>query len=231
MKKLLWGWVFALGITSGAAQAEDLRRLDLLIVVDDSGSMTEYQNQLAARLPPLLSAFERQAWQVAVVTSTSSCLRDVIDWRDYLHSPIATQERFARAIQTGEDGASVEQTILSASEALYGSCGDITQPWRQRYAKTAVLIISDEKNCGSASNEGCSGEPYGSSRYFLDNHQDVRVYGLFHDDNEPNCSYYGWDTLGDYPWLTEETGGMWSSICVDDYTPFLEEISRNFASQ
>ena len=43
--------------------------LDLLVVIDNSGSMTEEQANLSTKLQPLLSKIAKSNWQIAVVTT------------------------------------------------------------------------------------------------------------------------------------------------------------------
>ena len=151
---------------SGFQVTEDfpLRRdgaLDILIVVDNSHSMEIYQERLAERFEPLLTHIDHTDWQIAVVTTDGYCRRNfgqVITREDYIADPAAVHADFKKAIEAGTHGHPVERGIEMAIKGMRGDCGG---EWVRENSKKAVLLISDEENCGSASNEGCPGQPQG----------------------------------------------------------------------
>ncbi|SMF49630.1 von Willebrand factor type A domain-containing protein [Pseudobacteriovorax antillogorgiicola] len=212
--------------------------LDLLIVIDNSSSMEAFQLQLQKRFKNLLSNISNTNWQIAVATTSSSCLRSALDGTkilkrtDFDISSATAQRRFEQLISAGVNGSTVEKGILTATEALQGDCGDTRFPWTRADSQKAVLIVSDEKNCGSASNEGCVAEEYSSADYFLSRSpRNTRVYGLllFQDDFAacPNSGGYDNQYPSEYMRLIQETGGLAGEICQADYSEVLETISSH----
>lgn len=224
--------------------AHELGKLDLLIVVDNSPSMADIRKRLGASLSPLLKHISNTNWQIAVVTTSSSCListakgKRVISRGDLDKDEALANETFRELLNTdGSIYSTIEKGILTASEGLIGNCGNEHDDWKREGAKRAVLIISDEKNCGSAVDEGCVGEAYSSANYFLDRYDDVQVFGMFllennfalckesggYDDPEKGHSQ---DPV-EYKRLVETTGGRFGEVCQNDYTSILEQISAD----
>ena len=223
---------------------------DLLIVIDDSSSMAAYQDRLADSLPSILRYISNTNWQLAVATTTSSCLNEtnggtrILTRAQYEADPVAAQAEFRELIRIGEGGNSTERGILMGTKALRGECGNSTNPWLRSDSSRAMLLVTDEHNCGSASNEGCVGEAYASAQYFFDNAPDnVTVNALllleeppFADPGNPNDPNHdcqgsgGYEDLpnpSEYLQLVSTTGGIVSDVCRSDYTTVLEQMSQD----
>ena len=89
--------------------------LDILVVIDNSGSMEEEQRNLSSKLLPLLSYVSESDWKIGVVTTDKAdgCLRDVI--RKNQQNP---EFAFASAIRAGTNGSGIEAGIPQAVRAL-----------------------------------------------------------------------------------------------------------------
>jgi hypothetical protein len=204
--------------------------VDILIVVDNSGSMDAEQANLASKLDPLLSYITNTDWQIGVVTTdaSSACMRAVIKKGE---SDIAT--RFNTAIQAGITGSGNERGIYQAMKGLKCS----TPSWIRANSTVAVLIISDEDNCstGCAAN---SGElPADLLKYISDPAPaglgraigtQARIYGLIWHPNDV-CST-GQNKSTQYAQAISLSSGAYGSICAADYTSTLQTISANIAS-
>ncbi len=211
--------------------------LDLLIIIDDSQSMMVFQEEIKDRFTDLLGQISNSNWRIAVATTSSSCLRTtddnakILTRYDYDQFPLLTQNRFEQLINAGNTGNNLERGILMATEALTGDCGDSRFAWTRKNSQKAVLIISDEKNCGSASNEGCEGEEYAKAEYFLDRiPASTKVYGLLLFENNLDCpdsGYYDDQYPFEYEKLVRLSGGIAAEICQTDYSKVLGEISRH----
>ncbi|SMF62105.1 vWA domain-containing protein [Pseudobacteriovorax antillogorgiicola] len=216
--------------------------LDLLIVIDDSDSMDGYQQRLANSLPNILSHVGNTNWRIAVATTSDSCLRQTISGvqiltRNYYNSdPTAAQEAFRELIDVGVR-SSYERGILMAADALEGKCGASTIPWLRPQAQVSVLLVTDEENCGSASNEGCPGEAHETASYLTDKFDpDPVVHGLLLLQDPPvasdsSCQQSGYyenpPNPSNYVDLITTTGGIYTDICQSDYGVVLEQISQN----
>ncbi|MEZ4741089.1 MAG: hypothetical protein R3B45_01345 [Bdellovibrionota bacterium] len=230
--------------TQGSAVTKDYKEefaqesqgiLDLLIVVDNSGSMEEEQQNLATKLKPLISYIDNSFWQIGVVTTDGNdpCLRSLIKKGDG-----DIEASFSNAIKAGTSGDYIEKGILAATRALgfdisdspYKNCS--TQ-WIRANSSIAVLIVSDEDNCSNG--RECSTDPWSNYNYLSDKLSKIRVlgnnarvYGLF---AVPKTSCSTADNVANiYNDLVNTTHGIAGSICDADYSETLMQISKDVAT-
>jgi len=193
--------------------------LDILIIIDDSGSMEEEQYNLGNKLTPLLANIKDSNWQIAVATTTSGCIRRIIKRGD-----ADAEWQFKKAINTGCDGSDDERGTQRAVEALNGGC--MKTPWVRANSSIAVIIVSDEDNC---SNGRCKGDDL--MNYFL-KHRDIgvdaRAYGLVWHPNtiKSSCST-AYNQANIYSDIIKKTNGVWGSICNSDYSSSLLAMSAD----
>lgn len=202
--------------------------LDLQLVIDNSRSMTSYQNLLAPRLQPLLRSLKNTDWQINVVTTDprGSCSRALIrrgDWN--------ADSAFASAVSPGVSGDSVEQGFRTARAGL--EC--LSNPWLRPSSSVAVLIVSDEDNC-SYNGSGCRGLPWETYTYltgFISNNlgrtlgRDARIYGII---RVPSAECRDAPNSPQYEKAVSVSGGRYGAICSPDYTSLLEGISADMSS-
>ena len=223
---------------------------DLLIVIDDSSSMEHYQSRLSKSLPALLTHIKNTNWHIAVSSTSSSCLnktnsgKSILTRKDFDADPESVEQNFIELTTIGITGDPTEKGILSAADALNGICEGDVNPWLRHGAARAVLLVTDEHNCGSASNEGCGGEAYASSQYFFDNApENTTVHGLLlleeppaidpSNPSDPNLAcigsggYLNPPNPSQYLDMIDKTGGLVSDICRSDFSTVLEQISAS----
>jgi hypothetical protein len=202
--------------------------LDILVVVDTSGSMKEEQLNLASKLSPLLQYVSSSQWRIGVVTTDprEGCMRGLIN-----HSDPNASSAYAAAVAAGTQGSGNERGILQAVNGLRCNGGS----WLRPNSTVAVLIVSDEDNCSNGLD--CAGEPWASSSYLIDYLDSIRqvgvnarVYGIVwrSTDSAAQCST-GYNQGNIYSDLVTQTGGTLGSICETDYTPTLHAISKNIS--
>ena len=214
---------------------------DLLLIIDNSASMLPYQEKLARGFNELLSFIGNTNWTIAVATTDNSCLRETSDGyttlnRDqYLANPEDTTARFEELVTIGSDGSTHELGIKNATEALLGFCDGISVPWTRTKSSKAVLILTDEINCGSAVNEGCEDEEYKYASFFTRRApKGARVNGLlFFKDNEAceDSNNYPSPPPLEYLDLIRKTGGLSDEICQEEYGLFLRAISKHVVKE
>ena len=92
------------------------RKLDILLVVDNSGSMLDEQENLAGKLDRLLEEVGDSDWQIAITTTDSrDCVVKII-------TP-ANKDEFATTVRgLGIDGSGDEMTVWKVIQALQGNC-------------------------------------------------------------------------------------------------------------
>jgi hypothetical protein len=222
-------------VCNGAAQISETfearggSALDLLVVIDNSSSMEEYQARMSNTLGSVISGFQDSDWQIAVVTTDSSCLRGgrPITKSEYIASVSEVESRFRTAITPGGGGAVVERGIYFATEGLKGHCGNPNNKWTRAGAQQAALVITDEPNCGGSINEGCPGQPGEKADYFVQNTAaGTKFFGLLFDQENPQCPYLDMPLPQEYWSLVDKTGGMWGDICASNYDSFLMRMSN-----
>jgi|GEM_PF-1198261 len=203
------------------------RPLDILVVIDNSGSMEEEQTNLSTKMNKLLDSVRDADWKIGVVTTdpTDGCLRELISKGD----PNAAL-KFERAITVGVRGSGNERGIYQSVRALKDACG--TNKWVRDESTIAVLIVSDEDNCSDGTD--CGNADYSKGTYLTDYLKTIRtvgvgarVYGII-DPPGQSCPT-GYNKSNIYAEVVQSTGGQIGSICAADYSATLSAISADIA--
>jgi hypothetical protein len=133
-------------------QAPNVKKIDLLWVIDSSGSMDEEQRRIAgavARFAEVLETREVDA-RLAVTTmemagEQAGCLKQVDGrrWFDIATDPVQEVTRFRTAVQVGASDGTVETGLLAG---LVAASGDrpCNQGFRRPDASLAFIFVSDE---------------------------------------------------------------------------------------
>ena len=199
------------------------RPLDILVIIDDSGSMSPYQQQLANRLAPLISYLTSTDWQIHVVTTSSTCPS-----RGTIKATDPNREALYRAaITAGTSGDSNEQGILMARQALETPCSGAN--WLRNDSVLSILIVTDEDNCSDGT--GCGANAWGSERYLLDYLSAIRHTGVV---GTPGVTAKFFGILpsdpSQYDRVVRETGGVAGRVGDLDYAPVLSQVSYQSAT-
>lgn len=229
---------------SGDAQDEKFEqgewgKLDVLVVIDNSGSMKDEQDNLSTKLGSLLSQVDKADWQIGVVTTDPAEYRGLFPTRrlELIKKGDGNAVgKFANVItDAGIKGSGVERHFLQAVNALQGrySGGD----WVRDGSTVVVLIITDEDNCHGTGGYECAGAA-DLDAAFLTNYlssirtlgKDAKAYGIYWDPTiaQASCS----TALKQANKISEviaATGGKAGSICDGDYAPTLANISQDIA--
>jgi hypothetical protein len=210
--------------------------VDILLVIDNSISMTEEQRNLSDKMHDLVASLGNSDWQIGVISTTAvfenaepQCVMNLIRSTE----PDAAA-KFRNAVLAGTSGDSNEQGILQAVVGL--SCP--SRPWLRPEASVAVLIVSDEDNC-SADGEDCRGSVAENENYLiqyveqslgLEVGKNAGFYGIFSPpatpcQTSPNAGLQ-YQRLVDY-----KAQGMvnYGNICDASYKTTLNRISDNIA--
>lgn len=205
--------------------------LDVLIVIDNSGSMSQEQINLSTKLVPLLSYVAESDWKIGIVTTdaSDSCLRDVIT-----KGQSDAETAFRDAINAGTSGSGLEAGVPQAVRALDPSCLGGSS-WIRNNSTLAVLFVSDEDNCSNGSN--CATPEHNTADYLLDYLSTIRevgvnakVFGLIWHASQEQAECPTADIRGDvYSELITATSGGWGSICDADYSSTLQAMSLDLS--
>lgn len=206
--------------------------IDILVVVDDSGSMSQEQQNLSSKMNDLLVSIQNNDWQIGVITTSpkadSSCAMTLIKSNE-----ADAASKFATAVQAGTNGDGNEQGIRQAVVGL--SCSN---NWVRPAATWAVLILSDEDNCGNG--QGCGNNPWNSPQYLIDYVEKTKnrtvgkntgFYGIFAPEGE-SCPTRGSVGRQYMSLVTYNAGGAknWGNICDASYSTTLNRISASIAT-
>lgn len=210
--------------------------VDIALVIDDSGSMQEEQNNLSTKLNDLVVSLKDANWQIGVVTTTVSSVLGIDRCKLTLikSSDNDSEEKFIKAVTPGVNGDGNEQGIRAAVNAL--KCNE--KPWVRPNSTVAVLIVSDEDNC-SDNGSDCLLSASRSEQFLIDYvEQDLKrdvgrnagFYGIFAPPSEscPTAGQIGkqYQKLVDYKANGSQNYG---NICDSSYKSTLERISGNIA--
>lgn len=205
--------------------------LDVVVVIDNSGSMAEEQANLAPKLEALLSQVERADWRISIVTTdaSSTCQRALIKKGDS-----DFKGRFERAISTaGTRGSGLERPFLQAVNAL--KCQNAG--WVRPDSALAVLIVTDEDNCSIDDKEGygCNNAKDLEGSFLTDYlasirtlGTDAKIYGIYKKPGDTACTT-ALVAATKIDAVVEQSHGTWGSICDADYSTTLKAISEDVA--
>ncbi|MBT3219201.1 MAG: hypothetical protein HN348_08930 [Proteobacteria bacterium] len=205
--------------------------LDVLFVVDNSGSMEEEQYKMSTASGNLLSFVNDHLmdWHVGVVTTDMAKptmqgrLQD-INGQLYLDETSSNAStHLATALQPGTLGSSNEKGLAAAYSAIeLLSSGDNAGFYRSE-AQLAVFVISDE--------DDQSGEnPFGLTdfiNWFSGLKPDLSEVS-FHSVVGTGSCYDAIETGARYINVTDAVGGGKLSICAADYSPIVEGASASW---
>lgn len=154
--------------------------VDILFIVDNSGSMAEEQIGIGNKINGFLDKIKNLNWQIAVTTTddrANSVGPDGVAraWGDGQFRPfdsdtgsqfilrstqvnaIDAQTKLAAAIQMGVQGNGDERGINSTYRAIERAASpSINKDFLRADSKLAVVLISDEDECSTGAN-GCNG--------------------------------------------------------------------------
>lgn len=147
---------------------------DILVVIDNSGSMSQEQANLATKLNELLVSIKDANWQISVITTATAVPSGVsvntlaAEGKELCNTTLIkagevdASTKFAAAVNAGTSGSGNEQGIRQSVVGL--RCTE--KPWLRANSTLAVLIVSDEDNC-SLDGSGCGTLPWAKESYLI----------------------------------------------------------------
>ncbi len=205
--------VIAEGLSGYAEQRDTFRQgkkgvLDILLVIDNSGSMKAEQAEVASNLPSLLKHVQNSDWRIAVIST---------DMDDCVSAPLTSgttdyENGYRKAIHLGVNGSSTERYFQQAIKGLKGGmCKNTNTTWLREDSTVAVLIVGDDEGAQTCN---C----IGNSEKLIDYLKDIRPTG--------NARVYG---LIGVEWNTLISGGYFAAHGYVDvsYDSTLRRISQD----
>ena len=197
---------------------------DIIWVIDNSGSMREYQEAIIANMERFIDAFVKNAkgaqWRMGLL-STSKGDRPYVGFmrNDLLNSfdpdPVA---RFNRAVSLlGTDGDATEEAFYPIQRALH-----TYHDFVRETSKLFIVLVSDELEQGDQ-----SVTDFINFLYTLKDADSIATYGVF-EMSEIGCGDEEF-TGSRYAEFVARTNGLTFPICSNDYGEGLAKFGADIA--
>ncbi len=206
--------------------------MDVLLIVDNSCSMSEEQARLSSNVANIVEPFLDRGTDFHLgVVSTDMIMNSQagklqtaagLRWVDQnTPDPVATA---AQMIVLGTGGSADERGRDAAYAAIeiHGGAGGYNEGFIRPDADLAMIVISDENDHSSAvgAAEFVNWAQMLKAGPVVSFHSIVSPQPLCTSAAEEGTEYLG---------LTTAIGGASTSICESDYSPLLDDIAQNWA--
>ncbi|MEQ1875366.1 MAG: hypothetical protein ABL958_01890 [Bdellovibrionia bacterium] len=232
------------------AKVDGLRQIDILVVVDNSGSMSEEQTNMGDRFPNFIAGLGGTRWRLGITTTDVSIfgaqgrlLPFGINGVRYIDNDTPDAEAiFRAAVQIGVGGSGDERGIYAATLAVEANESN----WIRSDSQLAVIILSDEDERGSGNNLELKDRPanfIATVKRELGQGKPVSVHSIVTRPGDTVCATShagsgGGFIIGPpileygtvYAELTQMTDGILGDICAANYASQLEEIADDIVS-
>lgn len=218
-------------------------QIDVLLVVDNSGSMAEEQRELSNKISGLISKIQHLNWQLTIITT------DVYN-RNYgqalpLSSPLILSSKYNLAeansmlidlINVGTGGDGDERGIASMMAHIRK---DLSQPNPQFHRASSTLVtvlLSDEDECsdGYCVKTSPDSQPENVKKAIQDlfaakfgQSKSFRFHSLIDVPGSSSCVSGNNKDGNIYQQMAQLTDGITGSICASDYLPVLTAIGQD----
>lgn len=222
-------------------EVKNQNKVDILMIIDNSGSMQYEQRNMAARTSNLLSVIRGLDWQLAVTTTDPRNIalgdgrlvpiKNMPDGSYVLTSAMneaTAQSNLASTLQRSETGSGAEQGIYVTYRALERSvAGEIPNKTLIRAeAQFAAVVISDEDESAN----GPKNDPHNLIKYIGDTfggQKNFSFHSIITKPGDTACkSTYGYSYGERYKTMSDLTGGIVGSVCEQDYATQIAGIAN-----
>ena len=230
---------------------ESDRDIDILFVVDNSGSMSKEQKNISDRIDNFINNIVDLNWRIAVTSTDPRASHHAGDGKlvpfsngefhiDHTMDVEIAQEYLGEAVYLGSDGHNTEQGIRATYRAIERA-KDTTSENQEKNepnreflrdtASMAVVLISDEdegrkKHKNKAENlVQLVNDTWNSAKDFV-------FHSIIVEPGDDKCLEGEGQQLGrEYARLSQMTGGDTGSICETHYSSQLKDIGSGVRSQ
>ena len=212
--------------------------VDILFVVDNSGSMGSNQTNIKNNFDTFMNAFVAAgvSYQIALITTDSSdFVGDIIT-----NTTIDPVTEFNSQIDSiGTHGSAYEKGLWVAYEATTtgdASPGSTTGFFRSS-ARLVVVYVSDEpdfshQTYGSGGSTTMSHSDYSSSLLSLKSSSSLVAAHAIAGDYPSGCTSNGGAQFGEgYYDVVSDLSGTFMSICASDWSTTMDTLARESLSQ
>lgn len=243
-KSVFWTVVNKAKLLTQTVLVKDDRKVDVLVIIDNSGSMAYEQQSMGSRVKNMLSILRGLDYRIAVTTTDPDATRtsagyvkygdgDLIPisgqggklWIDSAMDETVAQQALSQTLQRPETGSSVEQGIRAAYRFIEKATATGGIPFFREGANFATLIISDEdESANTEKNDPEKLLQLIASKF--DNQKAFSWHSIVTKPGDTDCrSTYGAVWGERYKKITELTGGILGSVCEADYASQVSGIA------
>ena len=207
-------------------EQEEIPVLDILWVIDNSGSMSSHQSNLATNISYFMNNFIHLGvdFNMAVITTDDPSFSQIITDQD-----LNAVTLLAQSVVTGTYGSGIERGIQMARDSLSDSnyAGPGGNFFRQD-SKLVVIFVSDEPDHSYST--------WTSYTTFFDQLKPAGYFIPFGIIGDPpsGCGGGGWQGAmygQGYYELINHYGGSWYSICETDWGTQMQSLGNQVVTQ
>lgn len=230
-------------------------KVDVLVVIDNSGSMGFEQQSMGNRFSNFIDQLSNLDWQLGIITTdVSSTTKATSDGRlldfgsnNYLIKSsddlAAAKTAFANTIQRSEQGNGNEQGLKASIRALERAANpsDNNKVLIRSGAALSIIVVTDANETGSTTSDALfkyvtekySGKSFKFHSIIVKNNDEVclkdkTAYTTANGTQQYNVNE-GYGTK--YKSLSDKTSGIVGSVCSTDYGSQLQSIGESTAEQ
>lgn len=212
--------------------------VDILFVIDNSGSMGSNQTNIKNNFDAFMNAFNSAgvSYQIALITTdSSSFVGNVIT--NLTVDPVTEFNNQVDSIGTG--GSAHEKGLWYAYESTTtgdASPGSVTG-FQRSSARLVVVYVSDEPDnsdhpYGSGGSTTMRPSDYSASLLSLKSSSSLVVAHAISGDYPSGCTANGGAQFGEgYYDVVSDLGGTFMSICASDWSGTMDTLARDSISQ
>jgi hypothetical protein len=213
---------------------EEIAFLDVIFVVDNSGSMNLFQNQLASQMSAFITIFNASGADYHLSVITTDELRfipfDHFSWIDITYpDPVWWMENVISQVTVS--GSGMEKGIAMAKLALEDEASRGESFWRDE-ATLVIIYVSDEEDHSTGG--------WNAYTSFFDNLKatpDLQRHFAVIGDYPSGCQYqsaFGTRTIqfgNGYYNMTNLYNGAWYSICALDWGQQMQNLANTVTTR
>lgn len=204
------------------------KKVDILFVIDNSGSMKNEQAEMANRFSTFVTSLSGLDYHVGITTTDvskygvkGSLLRFDQNLTHIDNNTPNAQELFGATIQRPEEGSGDERGIYAANLAIQMN----ENSWIRSDAHLAVVVVSDEDERSNGTNLQDLDKPESFHREVKGNLGENKNYSFHAIIADQACVRASGGNIGNiYNGLANDLKGIVGNICSNDYSSQLTDI-------
>jgi hypothetical protein len=219
---------------------DNYKKVDILFVIDNSGSMQYEQQSMAQRTAHFLSVIKGLDYQIGITTTDpwNIALGDgnLIPIKngngrfiiDSTQDQVTAQTQLSQTLQRSETGSGSEQGIRAVYRAVekYSANENTMRSFIRDGAQLAVVLISDEDE----SDNTVKNDPQNLLKLISstwNNQKRFSFHSIITRPGDTACrSTYGYSYGERYKIITDLTGGILGNVCEMDYSTQVTGIAE-----